>query len=94
MLMQGIETLPCACSATARTPSPSPEHLEQHPRVAWVNYPGLPDSPYHAAGPRYLPKGAGGILSFGVKSADHKGSRMRRTAPAGRRTFHRRLPRS
>jgi O-acetylhomoserine (thiol)-lyase len=43
------------------------EHLAADPRVAWVNYPGLPDSPYHALAKRYLPKGAGGILSFGVK---------------------------
>jgi O-acetylhomoserine (thiol)-lyase len=35
--------------------------------VAWVNYPGLADSPYHALAKRYLPRGAGGILTFGVK---------------------------
>jgi O-acetylhomoserine (thiol)-lyase len=41
--------------------------LSEHPRVAWVNYPGLDSSPYRALATRYLPKGAGGILSFGVK---------------------------
>ena len=47
----------------------SREHLAAHPRVAWVNYPGLrrPGSRYHALARRYLPKGAGGILTFGVK---------------------------
>ena len=43
------------------------EFLTAHPRVAWVAYPGLPDSPYHALARRYLPRGAGGILTFGVK---------------------------
>jgi O-acetylhomoserine (thiol)-lyase len=43
------------------------DFLRAHPRVAWVNYPGLADSPYHALAKRYLPRGAGGILTFGVK---------------------------
>jgi O-acetylhomoserine (thiol)-lyase len=46
------------------------EFLAAHPRVSWVNYPGLPSSPYHALARKYLPKGAGGILSFGVRPAD------------------------
>jgi O-acetylhomoserine (thiol)-lyase len=35
--------------------------------VAWVNYPGLPDDKYHALAKKYLPKGASGLLNFGVK---------------------------
>ena len=41
--------------------------LEKDPRVAWVNYPDLPSSPYHALCQKYLPKGSCGVVSFGVK---------------------------
>ena len=43
--------------------------LQQHPKVAWVNYPGLADNPNHALAARHFRKGAGfgGILTFGVK---------------------------
>ncbi len=43
------------------------EFLAAHPRVSWVNYPGLASSPYHALARKYLPRGAGGILAFGVR---------------------------
>jgi O-acetylhomoserine (thiol)-lyase len=52
------------------------ELLDAHPLVAWVNYPGLKASPYHELAKRYMPRGAGGILSFGVKP------------PAGKATDH------
>jgi O-acetylhomoserine (thiol)-lyase len=42
-------------------------HLAAHPAVAWVDYPGLPESRYATLARRYLPRGAGGILSFGVR---------------------------
>jgi O-acetylhomoserine (thiol)-lyase len=38
-----------------------------HPDVGWVNYPGLPSSRYHALAQKYLPKGAGAIMSFGIR---------------------------
>jgi O-acetylhomoserine (thiol)-lyase len=66
-LMQGLETLPVRmerhCTNTMRVA----EFLSQHPQVAWVNYPGLPDNKYHALVKRYMPKGAGALLSFGIK---------------------------
>jgi len=43
------------------------QHLQQHPKVAWVNYPGLMDHPDHVLVKKYLPKGAGAVLSFGIK---------------------------
>lgn len=67
LLLQGIETLPVRMDRHVQNALRVAEHLAADPRVAWVNYPGLPDSPYHALAKRYLPKGAGGILSFGVK---------------------------
>lgn len=67
LLLQGIETLPVRMDRHVENALAVARHLQSHPRVAWVNYPGLPDSPYHGLAQRYLPRGAGGILSFGVK---------------------------
>jgi O-acetylhomoserine (thiol)-lyase len=43
------------------------EFLAAHEEVEWVNYPGLPDNPYHQLAKKYLPKGPGSIFTFGVK---------------------------
>ncbi len=67
LLLQGIETLAVRMDRHVANAQRIAEHLAGHPRVAWVNYPGLPGSPYHALAQRYLPRGAGGILSFGIK---------------------------
>ena len=67
LLLQGLETLhlrmPRHCENALRVA----QYLGNHPLVAWVNYPGLPSSPYHALALRYLPRGAGAIISFGIK---------------------------
>ncbi len=43
------------------------EFLQNHPKVAYVNYCGLPSSPYYAIAQKYLPKGSCGVVSFGLK---------------------------
>jgi len=48
-------------------------YLQGHPRVSWVNYPGLPGSKYHALAKKYLPKGTGSILTFGIKGGMEAG---------------------
>lgn len=68
LLLQGIETLPVRMDRHLQNAQRVAEHLAAHPLVAWVNYPGLAGSPYHALARRYLPRGAGGILAFGVKA--------------------------
>ncbi len=68
LLLQGIETLPVRMDRHLQNAQRVAEHLAAHPLVAWVNYPGLASSPYHALARRYLPRGAGGILAFGVKA--------------------------
>ena len=78
LLLQGVETLPVRMDRHVENAQRVAEHLASHPRVAWVNYPGLADSPYHALARRYMPKGAGGILSFGIKSSDGSGEGARR----------------
>ena len=68
LLLQGIETLPVRMDRHVANAVRIAEYLQGHPLVSWVNYPGLKSSPYHALAQRYLPRGAGGILSFGVKA--------------------------
>jgi O-acetylhomoserine (thiol)-lyase len=50
--------------------------LSGHSRVAWVNYPGLPSSRYHALAQKYLPKGASAIMSFGIRGGLEAGKRF------------------
>ena len=52
------------------------EHLEKHPLVAWVRYPGLASSPYHQLSQRYLPRGAGAIMTFGIKGGMDAGRKF------------------
>ena len=49
------------------------EYLDQHDVVSWVKYAGLPDNPYHVLAGKYLPKGAGSILTFGIKGGQEAG---------------------
>jgi O-acetylhomoserine (thiol)-lyase len=67
LLLQGIETLPVRMDRHVQNAERVAAFLESHPRVAWVSYPGLESSPYRALARRYLPRGASGILAFGVK---------------------------
>ena len=73
LLLQGVETLPVRMDRHVQNAQRVAEFLSTHPRVSWVNYPGLPSSPYHALARKYLPKGAGGILAFGVRPPDGSG---------------------
>jgi len=52
------------------------EFLQSHPKVSWVNYPGLESSPYKALADRYMPKGAGSLLAFGIKGGFDAGVRF------------------
>ena len=67
LLMQGIETLHLRMPRHSESALAVAHHLAAHPGVAWVQYPGLADGPYAALARRYLPRGAGGILGFGVR---------------------------
>jgi O-acetylhomoserine (thiol)-lyase len=67
LLLQGIETLPVRMDRHCANAMAVAKFLEAHPKVSWVNYPGLPGNPYHALAARYMPKGAGSLLSFGIQ---------------------------
>jgi len=51
-------------------------YLQDHPRVAWVNYPGLENHRSHALAQKYLPRGAGAVLTFGIKGGAAAGARF------------------
>ncbi len=67
LLLQGVETLSLRMDRHCSNALSVAKHLQQHPKVAWVNYPGLTDHPDHALAKKYLPRGAGAVLTFGVK---------------------------
>lgn len=66
-VLQGVETLPLRMERHCANAQAVAEYLSEHPKVAWVSYAGLPDSPYHELANKYLPKGAGAVFTFGVK---------------------------
>ena len=68
----------CASSATARTPRRSTEYLAQHPKVAWVTYPGRDDHPTKANADKYLDGGYGGVVVFGLKGGKDAGQAAHR----------------
>jgi O-acetylhomoserine (thiol)-lyase len=63
----GLETLPLRVQRHVENALAVAQYLETHPAVAWVNYPGLPSHPSYERAQKYLPKGAGAVLGFGIK---------------------------
>ncbi len=76
LLLQGIETLHLRMPRHSESALAVARHLAAHPAVEWVQYPGLPGNRYHALAQRYLPHGAGGILTFGVRGGAAAGVRF------------------
>ena len=68
LFLQGVETLGMRMDRHLSNALAVAQFLEKHPQVAWVKYPSLASSPYHALAQKYTPKGAGAVFSFGVKS--------------------------
>lgn len=69
----GLETLPLRMQRHVDNTLAVAQYLEQHPAVSWVNYPGLPSHPSYARAQKYLPKGAGAVLGFGIKGGRQAG---------------------
>jgi O-acetylhomoserine (thiol)-lyase len=65
--LQGLETLPLRMQRHSENTLEVANFLETHPEVSWVNYPSLKSSAYHRLAQKYLPAGAGSILTFGVR---------------------------
>jgi len=68
-LLIGLETLSLRVERTVENTVKIANWLEQHPQVESVNYPGLKSSPYYPLAQKYLPKGAGGVLTFSIKGS-------------------------
>jgi O-acetylhomoserine (thiol)-lyase len=73
MLLQGLETLHVRMERHVQNATKVAEFLVNHPRVSWVNYPGLKNSPYYKLAQKYLPKGCGSIMTFGIKGGMEAG---------------------
>lgn len=67
LLLQGLETLSLRVDRHLHNALELAEWLEKQPQVEWVNYPGLPNHPYHERAKKYLKHGFGGVLNFGIK---------------------------
>ena len=74
--IQGLETLHLRIVRHSENALKVAEYLQSHKKVAWVNYPGLSSSPEKAKVKKYLPKGAGAILGFGVKGGLESGKKF------------------
>jgi len=73
ILLQGLETLHVRVERHVENAVAVAKFLQDHPRVSWVNYPGLPANKYHALAQKYLPKGSGSIMTFGIKGGTQAG---------------------
>lgn len=76
LFLQGLETLHLRMERHVENAIKVAEHLDDHEAVAWVKYAGLPNSPYSDLVARYLPKGAGSILTFGIEGGQAAGVRF------------------
>jgi len=73
LFLQGLETLPLRIRQQSANTLELATWLQRHDRVAWVNYTGLPDHPWHAAGKKYLQGGFGAVLGFGIQGGKAAG---------------------
>jgi O-acetylhomoserine (thiol)-lyase len=73
LFLQGVETLPLRMERHNDNALAVARHLEHHPDVAWVYYPGLETSPYHEIADRVLRGGYGALVTFGVKGGAETG---------------------
>lgn len=76
LFLQGLETLPLRMVRHSENALAVAEFLEKHPQVSWVNYPGLNSSPEKKRRAKYLAKGAGAILGFGIKGGIEAGKKF------------------
>jgi len=76
LFLQGLETIHLRMIRHAENALAVADYLEKHPNVSWVNYPGLTSSPERERVKKYLPKGAGAIVGFGIKGDAQAGKKF------------------
>ena len=74
MFLQGLETLHLRMERHSENALKVARYLEDHPKVSWVRYPGLPSDPSHSVAARYLKKGFGGMVVFGIQGGAETGA--------------------
>lgn len=76
LFIQGLETLHLRVARHSENALAVAEYLEHHPKVAWVNYPGLKNNPSHELAKKYLSGGFGPLVGFGVKGGRASGEKV------------------
>lgn len=76
IFLQGLETLPLRMDRHCANALAVAAFLHEHVSVDWVRYPGLPDDPGHMLARRYLPRGCGGMVVFGIRGGKTAGQRF------------------
>ena len=76
MFLQGLETLHLRMERHCENAAKVAEHLKGHPKVVWVRYPGLKDDPAYPVAKKYLKKGFGGMVVFGIKGGMDAGKKF------------------
>jgi len=74
--LQGLETLHLRMERHCKNALAVAEFLSEHPKVDWVNYPGMPSNRYYPLVQKYMPEGASGLLTFGVKGGLEGGEKF------------------
>jgi len=76
LILNGIETLPLRMAKHCENTTAIAQWLSKHPKVAWVNYAGLPENKYHALAKKICPRGAGAVFTFGLKGGYDAGVKL------------------
>ncbi len=76
LILTGIETLPLRMQKHCENALAISEFLDAHDKVAWVNYAGLPGDRHHNLAEKYCPRGAGAVLTFGLKGGYEAGLQL------------------
>ncbi|MGL4593309.1 MAG: O-acetylhomoserine aminocarboxypropyltransferase/cysteine synthase family protein [Thermoguttaceae bacterium] len=76
LMIQGLETLSLRAPKHSENALALAQFLEQHPLVNWVNYPGLSSHPDHKLAQKYMPKGTGCVIGFGIKGGRESGKKF------------------
>ena len=76
LFLQGLETLPIRMERHCANALEIAKYLESHPKVSWVNYPGLSSHPKHSIAKKYLKNGFCSLLGFGIKGGKTAGKKF------------------
>jgi len=74
--LQGLETLHVRMERHVENAMTVARYLQEHERVSWVNYPGMPENKYYELGQKYMPRGCSSLMSFGIKGGMEAGIRF------------------